>query len=278
MRPVSFLVSSAVLVVSTADLVRSDCAMETPSVQEQFERSSIVVRVAATDNLTQSLLCDIEIYDNGYVTTSGPFWTYAIVELYKQDWSDTNVEVLLQPANLIPIVYDTDTGFYKDLPSSLTSSNLNSAGGSSFLAFLEPFRTCHYAANDEPYEMAPDNVLQNAYLLNECNTANVPWSFVSEEDQQWLRAQQDHQAVVTVEENNPNNHTNTTSEVSATATNAPTQMQGEQTAATEAPAQEAETKPEPSSSPPESAARGRYPYSSLLILWIVSLVWSGMDR
>ena len=172
--------------------VHADCGLEEPSLQEQFDLSPIVVRVIATDGLTQSLLCGIEIYDNDYIVQDSNFPTYAILEVFKQDWNATNVQVSLLPADKIPIIHDTDTGFYKDLPAQFTTDELG------FLAFLYPYRTCNDDTAALPYETATENVLQNAYLFNECTTTNRAWSFVSDDDKLWLRSQQGHQAVPTV--------------------------------------------------------------------------------
>ena len=230
---------------------------ETPVVARLVRTAAAPVGGNATSGTAQrSLPCSIEIYDEiarGYLLERDGYTSYTIVEIFRQDWTSvlslggsgasTNSEMnatttttelddqeqgedaqqlanLLQPGMEIAVVYDTDTGFYKNLPSSLSiATDIDDGGdeGGGFLAFLTPYRYCVETRVDAgnfvdasiqvvPYEQhgimvaSPTDdtataynsttrlIQENPFLLNECVDVNQLWRSVSKNDADFLRS------------------------------------------------------------------------------------------
>jgi hypothetical protein len=222
-------------------MVQGDCAPTSLSLRDQAEVASFVLRLqpapshnSSATTATTDLPCGIEIYQDGggaggYVIDDSNFVLYEILEVFVQNWNgivqledetattkdSPSSLYLLEPGMAIPIVYNTDTGFYKTLPSRLTEDPLG------FLAMVQPYRFCLTLDETEdslmvyPYE-ANQHLLKNPFLLDDCDfNINRPWSTVPLEDQVFLRSLPDYQ--------NGTGGTSTTSgSSSSSTTDAPT--------------------------------------------------------
>ncbi|CAB9515179.1 expressed unknown protein [Seminavis robusta] len=166
-------------------LVVADCFFEDLPLQEGLKRAPIVVRLlyncpSAVVNLT----CPIEAYNGeNYVVAQEGYQSYTISEVFQQEnW--TEAEAPLQPGMSIAVLYDTDTGFWRDLPFQLI------ADPKGMLAFLSPYRTCVDTSGANHYDLpAGVGLVETPFLLNECSTLNQRWSDLSDENVTFLRSQ-----------------------------------------------------------------------------------------
>ena len=174
----------------------SDCAPSQPTLEEQFGISPLVVRVEFDDSTTRDLPCGMEIHQEwrGYTIHNSSFPSYTVMEIFKQDWSEAAAVVdrgddtdILKPGDTIPIILNTDTGFYRALPARLTEDPQG------FLVFLLPYRYCLDVDEENELEVTPypedEFLLENPFLMNECVTVNQAWSTMMLEDQVFLRSQ-----------------------------------------------------------------------------------------
>ena len=144
-----FLFSLLVLLPSS---VEADCGIDEYTLQEEFDRARVVVRLLYNcPRDVVNITCNVEFYDGDeYAITDEGYQSYTVAEVFKQDWTglldvedSVTHKVILQPGSHIAVLYDTDTGFRKDLPFNLIAD----ARGT--LAFLTPYRQCIEEPNEE---------------------------------------------------------------------------------------------------------------------------------
>ena len=181
--------------------VNADCAMDESTLPETFDRARFVVRLLYNcPRAVVNVTCNVEVYDGTeYVISDTGYQSYTVAEIFKQDWTglikndDDDVNLLLQPGRHIAVLYDSDTGFWKDLPLNLIAD----ARGT--LAFLTPYRQCLEELNNDNSSSGPggtyslergEGLLENPFLLNECSALNQQWSDLSEQDVAFLRSQE----------------------------------------------------------------------------------------
>jgi hypothetical protein len=135
------------------------------SLQEDFELSPNVVRLAFTDTPPKMLQCDLEVLGN-------MLSVYQVLEIFKKDSANINV------GDQIPIAWTTDVPGYYQIPTE----KFNDTEG--FLAFLSGLQFC--LAEDGVSEIEyPDD---DAYIMSECIANNQPWSTVTEDGKAFLLA------------------------------------------------------------------------------------------
>ena len=158
-RFLGFVVAGGCLVVSSY----ARCAAPLP-VQEAYnaDYTAIVARLSLTERVADAS-CSYRVAWEGNVIRND-FFVYKVEEVFKGTLEEE-----------LPVIYWTDTGYRRDMPSYLTEST------EGFLAFLGS--DCQ--SPSDWTEPNPDGPVP--FSVSECSSSS-PWSDVSEEDKSFLRS------------------------------------------------------------------------------------------
>jgi len=157
-----------------------------PTMAEQLQTindrgggGGIIARLTfADDNLASTAPCSFEVYDykEGSYIFIDNVGLYTIEEIFAGGDSNN-----LTVGDKVPILWGTDTGRRQFLPPRFQED------GDGFLGMLNPIYSCFM--DDQYVRMDANASAVMPYSMNECSMRmNRPWSQISEEERQMLRA------------------------------------------------------------------------------------------